>query len=436
MKNKQIVFIVSVFSFLLLLTNCSNNHYNESIVKHPDWIYKSVLYEVNIRQYTPEGTFAAFDNHLTRLSSLGVDILWFMPIYPIGVVDRKGELGSYYSVRDYKGINPEYGTIEDFKNTVKKAHDLGFKVIIDWVANHTSKDHKWIEEHPDWYVKDSLGNLVSPFDWSDVAKLNYDNNDMKRAMIEALKFWVVECGIDGYRCDVAEQVPVAFWEEAFSELRSLRKDLFFLAEAENPLYQINAFDAYYGWENHRYMNQLAGGETSISEYVDYLHKQDKRFPPSMIPMNFTSNHDENSWNGTEFERMNGAARTFAALTFALPGIPLIYTGQEVGMDHRLEFFVKDTIKWEDNDNFTEFYSSLIKMRDEHPAMYAPKKGAPMKILSNDNGEKVFSFERVLEDDKFTAIFNFSRQELTVTLKDGYLKGTQYRLAPYGYQFIF
>ncbi len=404
-------------------------------VQHPEWTANAVIYEVNVRQYTPEGTFAAFDAHLPRLKELGVDILWFMPVHPIGEVERKGELGSYYSVKDYKGINPEFGTIEDFKNTVKKTHELGLKVIIDWVANHTSRDHEWIAAHPDWFVMDSAtGTPVAPFDWTDVAELNYDNADMREAMYDALRYWIDEIGIDGYRCDVAHEVPVDFWDDVWARIRAdYGNKIFFLAETEEPALIVNAFDAYYGWENHAKMAELAQGKINAAEYRAIREAHEGRFPFEAIEMNFTTNHDENSWNGTEFEKMGDAARQFAVLTFVEPGMPLIYSGQEVGNHDRLEFFYRDPIVWNDAEGYTEFYKGLIAMRDAHPAMYAPAAGAPIVYVDNNCPEKVLSFTRNLADgsDGFLAVFNFSAEAVEVAVGE-----QSFALAPWGYEIVF
>ena len=445
MKGLKTITIVASVLAALVLAGCAGKT-DKSAVKspvtnviHPDWTADAVIYEVNVRQYTKEGTFKAFDAHLSRLQELGVDILWFMPVYPIGEVERKGELGSYYSIRDYKAINPEFGTIEDFKATVDKAHELGFKVILDWVANHTSRDHEWIEQHPDWYVMDdSTGTPVAPFDWTDVAELNYDNPDMRAAMLDAMTYWVKEVGVDGFRCDVAHEVPVDFWNATVKALRQIRPDLFMLAESEEPALMTDAFDAYYGWSNHAYMNKLAQGKATASEYAAYVVEHEGKLPVESIEMNFTSNHDENSWNGTEFERMGDAARQFAVLTFVEPGMPLIYSGQEMGNDNSLEFFMRDPIVWEDPQGYTQFYKELIAMRDAHPSMYAPRAGAPMKLVANNLPEKVFSFERRLADgsDGFTAIFNFSAEEVGVGITEGRLSGQVYRLPAHGYKIVF
>ncbi len=438
MKINFLLCVAGAAALAVLVAACCNSPKETApytTVEHPDWTADAVLYEVNVRQYTPEGTFAAFDSHLPRLAELGVDILWFMPIHPIGEVERKGELGSYYAVRDYKGINPEFGTIEDFKNTVAKAHELGMKVIIDWVANHTSRDHEWIAANPDWYVMNpETGTPVAPFDWTDVAELNYDNADMRAAMYDALRYWIDEIGIDGYRCDVAHEVPVDFWNDTWARIRKdYGNKLFFLAETEEPALIVDAFDAYYGWENHHKMTALAQGKMTAKEYVDYKNAHAERFPFAAIEMNFTTNHDENSWNGTEFEKFGDAARQMAALTFMEPGMPLIYSGQEVGNRDRLEFFYRDPIVWSDTDGSTEFYQGLIAMRDAHPAMYAPVAGAPMVFVENSCPEKVFSFSRTLADgsDGFTAVFNFSAEAVEVAVGE-----QNFALAPWGYEIVF
>lgn len=422
------VAFIAILTFLLF--SCSANKAPKTNVRHADWLKDAVLYEVNLRQYTPGSSLREFETHIDRLHQLGVDILWFMPVHPIGVVERKGELGSYYSVRDYKDINPEFGDLEDFRRVVEKAHSYGMKVILDWVANHTSRDHNWVTEHPDWYNYDDNGVIIAPYEWSDVADLNFDNPQMREGMHDALKFWIEEYGIDGYRCDVAWGVPVDFWDEAFARLREIREDLFFLAEAEDPALVIDAFDAYYGWEIHHAMNKLAKGEMDVAGFKALLNDHAERFPADAIQLNFITNHDENSWNGTEFERLGGAVKQMAVLSFVLPGMPLIYTGQEVGLSKRLEFFIKDTVNWEDPENYSLFYKNLIAMRDAHPAMYAPAAGAPIKILEADN-ENVLAFRRSNNIDSFTAIFNFSSEPVTVQIE-----GLSYNLEGYGYKIVF
>jgi glycosidase len=304
---------------------------------HPAWAKNAVMYELNTRQFTPEGTLAAAAGQLPRLKELGVDVVWLMPVHPIGVAERKGTLGSYYAISDYKAINPEFGTMDDFKAFVARAHELGLKVIMDWVANHTSPDALW-SGNRDWYRRDSLGNFLVMFDWTDIAPLDYTKPDMREAMTDAMLFWVRETGIDGYRCDVAHEVPVDFWEDAVAQLQNVRPDIFMLAEAEKPELNRRAFDAYYGWELHHIMNGIARGERRADTLWTFYKTLQSRFPEGSVSLNFTSNHDENSWNGTEFERMGDAAPAMAALSYLVPGMPLIYNGQEVGFDRRLAFF--------------------------------------------------------------------------------------------------
>lgn len=391
-------------------------------IEHVDWLYDATIYEVNIRQYTPEGTFSAFEKHLPRLSELGVKILWLMPIHPIGELERKGTLGSYYSIKDYKDVNPEYGTIDDFKRLVGQAHSHGMKVIIDWVANHSSHDNQLIFYHPDWYVRDSANNVLSPFDWSDVAQFNYENEDLREYMIGALKFWVEQADIDGYRCDVASMVPVDFWNRARKELDEI-KPVFMLAEADKVELQEFAFDADYGWEFHHIMNGIAKGEKTVLDIDDYYQKELAVYPKNTIRMHFTSNHDENSWSGTEFDRLGESASVFAALTFVIPGVPLIYNGQEVGFNKMLEFFEKDSIDWTPNEEYTNLYKKLIELRKTNTALYPANKGADMFRVKTSNDVNVFAFTRENETDKIFAIFNLSNLEQQIDIEGETFMGT-------------
>lgn len=428
---KRLFYYFLLCAAFIALSSCSSWRVPFTTVEHPDWTQSAVIYEVNLRQYTQEGTLQAFDQHIDRLADLGIDILWFMPIHPIGLEERKGELGSYYSVRDYRDVNPEFGTLEDFKKTIDLSHAKGMKVVLDWVANHTSRDHAWITEHPDWFIKDTTGAILAPFDWSDVAQLDLKNPQMRAAMVEEMKFWVEEYGVDGFRCDVAWNVPAEFWEYAFSELKKVRSDLFFLAEAENEDLVVNAFDAYYGWEMHHMMNKLAKGEANATDFVKYVVEHVKRFPVNSIKLNFITNHDENSWAGTEFERMGDAVKQMAVLTFCYPGMPMLYSGQEVGLSKRLEFFKRDPITYEDPMNMTAFYKDLIALRDAHPSMYAPTTGGLMVLLETSAPDEIFAFERRVENDGFVALFNFSDKEVSFNYRDGAMT-----LAPYGYKLVF
>jgi 1,4-alpha-glucan branching enzyme len=411
-----------LFLSLTLLMSCGNKNKAQEEASiagsaHPAWAYDAVIYEVNTRQFTPAGTFTAFAEHLPRLKELGVDILWFMPIQTIGEKERKGTLGSYYSIKDYTEVNSEFGTLEDFKAVVKEAQDLGMKVILDWVANHTSRDAVWADAHPDWYLRDSLGNMTVMYDWTDIAPVDYDKPEMRAAMIEAMMFWIREANIDGFRCDVAGEIPTDFWEAGGDSLKALKPDIFLLAEAEKPELNESVFDAYYAWDFHHKMNMVAQGKENVDSLRASLQRMNDRFSSNAIPMYFTSNHDENSWSGTEFERMGDAAATFATLTYVLPGMPLIYSGQEAGFNRRLHFFEKDSIDWSDADGFGDFYKDLNRFKKSNKALLSQEKGGEMVEIANSVPGKVWSFKRVKDANEVVCLFNLSDDSVTVTFNE-------------------
>ena len=366
-------------------------------VIHPGWSRNAVIYEVNLRQFTPEGTVNAFAQHLPRLKELGVDILWMMPINPISEKDRKGKLGSYYAVKNYKEFNPEFGTLDDFKSMVKKAQDMGLKVIIDWVPNHTGRDNVWVTEHPDYYKKDSLGNMIGIYDWTDVYVLDYSNPETRKAMIDAMKFWLTDVGVDGFRCDVAMEVPTDFWNEARPQLQAVRPELFMLAEATVPALQEIAFDMGYNWPMKDLFNEIAAtsgqysfkGENGEVRKFDEKHacdittlldKQAAEFPKDTYLMNMITNHDLNSWEGTEFERLGNLTDAFAVLSYTLPGMPLLYTGQETGMNRAFKFFEKDEApNWEPRNEFFTFYQKLNNLKHSQAALTAGIEGGPVVV---------------------------------------------------------
>ncbi|MCU0332981.1 MAG: alpha-amylase family glycosyl hydrolase [Ignavibacteriaceae bacterium] len=352
MLKKYILLKAFLSLFLISIT------VNAQDFKPPEWSYDKAIYEVNVRQYTEEGNFKSFEKYLPRLKELGADILWLMPIHPIGEKNRKGILGSYYSVKDYNAVNPEFGTLDEFKSLVKIIHKMGMYVIIDWVANHTAWDNQWIEKHPGFYTQDSLGNIISPNpDWTDVADLNFDNKELWTEMIDALKFWVEECDIDGYRCDVAGMVPIEFWIEARTELEKI-KNVFMLAEWDTPEVHL-AFDMTYDWDLHHILNGIVKEEKTAADLIVHLNKNEEEFPANAFRMQFTSNHDENSWNGTEFERLGDGVEAFAVLTCLIPDMPLVYSGQEAGFNKRLSFFEKDLVEWKEYKLF-DIYSKLLR----------------------------------------------------------------------------
>ena len=383
---------ISIF-LLALLAFASCAKQESQPLKHPKFAYNATIFELNTRQLTPEGTFAAAEAELPKLKEMGVDIIWIMPLQPIGKLTRKGTLGSYYSIIDYCEFNPEFGTREDFEHFLAKAHELGMKVILDWVANHTAPDSEWTKNEG-WHYRDEDGNLMVQYDWTDISKLNYDNEDMRAAMKEAMHFWMDEIGIDGFRCDVAGEVPTDFWNDAMGELRQTHPDMFTLAEDEDKAFELceSAFDMYYGWTLHHLMNGVAQGTKSVQDLWDYFAKADTTVEDYAIRMNFISNHDENSWSGDEYERMGAAVQALTAFTYVIPGMPLIYTGQEYGNHHRLEFFEKDCIDRDDNCPMRPLYKRLNDMREQNPALHSPELGAKMVRLATDN-DKVFACAR-------------------------------------------
>ena len=380
--------------------------------QHPEWSYGAVLYEMNVRQPTPEGTLRAAAARLEFLRDLGVDAVWLMPIYPIGEKNRKGTLGSYYSIRDYCAVNPELGTMDDFDDFVAEAHRLGMKVLMDWVANHTSRDARWIAGKPaSWYERDASGEPAVPWDWTDTAKLDYANRDVWEAQTAAMEFWIARHAVDGFRCDMAMLVPIEFWQYAAARLRRVKPDLFLLAEAEQRnLFDDGVFDACYGWEMHHLLNDVAQQRVRVTALRDWLRADRGRYPRSAMRLAFTSNHDENSWNGSEFARMGAARGIMAAFTFVVPGgLPLIYTGQEVGYDHSFAFFDRDPIPAESYraNAYTEFYRRLTELRHANPALAAGGRGGDMVEISNNAEDCLMTFVREVPGNQVVAVMNLS-----------------------------
>ena len=418
-----------VFIFLLIssptFTQCQSSNITPQnpkgvkLVTHPSWSSNTTIYEVNVRQYTSEGTFKAFSANLPKLKEMGIGILWFMPINPIGVLNRKGTLGSYYSVQDYTAVNPEFGTLDDFKLVVKQAHDLGMHVIIDWVANHTSWDNVWTKTHPEFFSKDQNGKFFPPVaDWADVIDLNYDNKELWNYMRDAMKFWVEECSIDGFRCDVAEMIPLDFWKWVRPQLEMI-KPIFMLAEGNLPELH-PTFDMTYNWQLKDLFVECAKGNKSANDFYNYFNNEKTEYPADSYRMVFTSNHDENTWNGTDQERFGEAAKTFAVLTCLVPGMPLVYSGQEAGLNKRLNFFEKDLIDW-DNNEMRGVYSLLFKTKRENKALWNGAMGGELHELSV-NDENIFAFIREKDGGKVISIFNLSKEKKQITITSSKLEG--------------
>ena len=421
---------------------------------HRDWSYNLSVYEVNVRQYTQEGTFAAFETHLERLKEMGVGILWFMPIHPIGEKNRLGSLGSYYSVKDYMDVNSEFGTLDDFKALVKKAHEMDFYVLIDWVANHTAWDNLLTISHPDWYNKDTNGNFIPPAgtNWSDVIDLDYSKQELRKYMIDAMKFWITEADIDGFRCDAASWVPLDFWETANSELKSIKPKILMLAEADGTQYQNAGFDMSFAWGLYGFgdgiFTKIINGAYNANYLASYLREELNNFSDEHYRMYFTSNHDENSWYGTVFERFGEAAEIFAVITLTFNSMPLIYSGQEAGLDKRLRFFDKDQIIWKAHP-FSAIYTNLLKLKRENKALWNGSNGGEaVRVLTNNNPD-IFAFVRQKDNDKIFALFNLTNKDQNVIpvgdlYEDNYIsvftndsvtfaQGTEAILPPWGYK---
>ncbi len=394
LQNKTISIFIKTISTLLILFSTQSCAQKISKV-HPQWSKNVSIYEANIRQHTPQGTFKAFEEYLPQLKDMGIGIVWLMPIQPIGKENRKGSLGSDYSIRYYTAVNPEFGTVDDLKSLVNKAHELGIYVILDWVANHTAWDHHWTKSNPEFYTKDSDGNYVPPVDdWSDVIDLNYNNKDLRKEMIKAMEYWVKDCDLDGFRCDVAAMVPMDFWNDAVDSLNKI-KSVFMLAEAHEPELHKHAFDMTYGWKFKDLFNEIAQGKKSVEDLDEYYNWENSNYHKDAYRMMFTTNHDENSWNGTVQERLGDAVETFAVLTGVIKGMPLVYSGQEAGLDKVLSFFDKDSIDWKET-NLRKIYTKLFQLKKNNKALWNGSSGGDMIRIKSSNDKNIFSFIREKE----------------------------------------
>ncbi len=393
------------------------------IFKKATWIINTDVYEVNIRQYTTEGTFEAFAKELPRLKDIGVSTLWFMPITPIAQKNKKGTMGSPYACSDYCSINPEFGNLNDFKTLVKYAHSLGFKVIIDWVANHTGWDHVWTKSNPEYYKKDSETNdfkIASGMD--DIIELDYNNPELRKAMIAAMLYWVTACDIDGFRCDLAFWVTLDFWVQARTALEKI-KTLFWLAESdplEHPDYY-QAFDACYTWTWMHKTEDFYKGDQHLQPLQTILQQYDSVNNYPAIPLWFTTNHDENTWNGTEYEKYGDAAKPLAVLSFTRKGIPLIYSGQELPNLKRLAFFDKDTIAWNGTYELQDFYKTLLYLHKNNPALCNDELANSLDLFNN-TPDNVITYLRKNGNKEVFVLLNMSNKNICCTITDKHLTG--------------
>ena len=407
----------------------------------PSFLPSSNIYEVNLRQYTPQGTIRAFMVHLPRLKDMGVEILWFMPIFPIGIINRKGKLGSYYSIKDFCDVNPEFGTKEDFADLVNTIHQLGMKIILDWVANHAAWDNNWTITNPDFFVRKEQGKFMAPYDWTDVIQINHSNSDEQTAMINSMEYWITEFDIDGFRADLAHLTPLLFWKKARQRLDTLKHELIWLAETEDPAYQ-EAFDISYTWKWMHTTEGLIKHGQDTNSLLSLLTESAKEFQDG-LRMYFTSNHDENSWNGSEYEKYGPYAKALAVFSFTyINSVPLIYSGQELPNPKRLKFFEKDLIEWSDNIALKDFYKTLNAYRKRDPvfketslegfsfigtgsSLMAYQRSSGMNsmiVLLNLSAEKTGSTVDTMLNGSFKDIFSYQIYQLensiTVQLEPG------------------
>ena len=414
-------FLVAAIIFISFTTQAQKK--GESI---HDWSKCSNVYEINVRQFSPAGTFAEVEKQIPRLKKMGVEILWLMPIHPIGLKGRKkteNDLGSYYSVQNYRGINPEFGTEKDFQSLVKTAHKEKCKIIIDWVANHSALDHPWVSSHPDFYVHDSSGNIISPFDWTDVYKLNYKNKALRDSMTESMKYWISKFDIDGFRCDVAEEVPTDFWKSCINKLKE-NKDLFMLAEGNKAELHRAGFDATYNWTLMGDMKDLYEKKINLKTFEERVTQNQKSFPSGSLRLNFTSNHDENSWNGTEFEKYGDAYKAFAVFAFsAYQSLPLIYNGQEFSNNKRLAFFTKDEIDWS-GSSLVDFYETLLNLKRNNDAMAAD---IPCKRIKTTADASVLAYIKESDLNRVVVLINMSGETQKFTTKDESVSGKSFEI---------
>jgi cyclomaltodextrinase / maltogenic alpha-amylase / neopullulanase len=417
MKNipSKIFVVLLIYAWMLQAqegqkpqVNYASFHARESA----EWVKNAILYEVYLRSFSKEGTLKAFEARIPELKKLGVTVIWLMPIHPVGKIYRKGSLGSPYSVQDYYAINPEFGSLADFKSVVTTIHQNGLKIIIDLVANHTSWDNPMLKEHPEWYTHDASGKIISPSpDWTDVADLNYDNQELRKYMITMMKYWVRDIGIDGYRCDVAELVPTDFWETAVKELETI-KPVLMLSEGTLPQHHLKAFDLTYSWNVYDVLEKVIGGSTPATIFHALLKTESCQFPQGSLRMRFNTNHDKNAWDGPAVEKFTSqGAKVTAVLAFTYPGVPLMYNGEEAGNNKKLGLFEKTDIDWSKNSDFRIVYEKLSLLRKLHPAVVS---GSYLAVQNSDSNH-VLSFIRIKEKDSVLVVLNFGSTNIKVAI---------------------
>jgi glycosidase len=381
-----------------------------------DWVRDGVVYEIYPRAFSPQGTFNGITARLDDLKNLGVDILWLMPIHPIGQEKKKGTIGSPYAVRDYYGINPDYGTKEDFKKLIAEAHRRGMKVIIDIVANHTSWDSVMMKS-PEFYEHDAAGRITYPHDWSDVAELNYANPQLRRYMTDMLKYWIREFDLDGFRCDVAEEVPTDFWENARAELDKIKPDIVMLAEGHKAELLLKAFDFDYSWPLHTALTNVLQGRGRASDLRTVWEQEARAWPRRSLHLRFSDNHDERRAIARFGEP---AALAASALMFTLDGVPLVYNGMEVGDTTESgapALFEKLPIFWpiaERRPEFPRFYKQIMTLRRSSVAL---RRGS-LEWLRNSDEARVLTYIRRGENEEVLVAVNLSNQPFNGSVELG------------------
>ncbi len=404
------------------IISCTTQKTKKQMNLPNDWKHTTNIYEVNIRQYTQEGTFKAFIKEMPRLKAMGVKTLWMMPITPIAQEKKKGSMGSPYAAENYTAINPEFGTLDDFKTLVKEAHRLGLNVIIDWVANHTGWDHVWTKTHPEYYLHNADGSFHAAEGMDDIIELDYKNPELRNAMIDAMKFWIKETDIDGFRCDLASWVEVDFWQQARPEVETI-KPLFWLGEfdeLENPEYG-KVFDASYSWTWMHKTKDYYDGKISLQNLKDLLYQYSSIGDQSMRAW-FTSNHDENSWNGTEYEKYGLIAKPLAVFSATWNGVPLMYSGQELPNLKRLKFFDKDPIEWNGNYQLADFYKTLFQLKSSNPALRGGDAQVQTFMVKTNADDKVLAYLRKNGDKEVLVLLNMSKNPVDLTIQDGMVSG--------------
>ncbi|MDX2129102.1 MAG: alpha-amylase family glycosyl hydrolase [Chloroherpetonaceae bacterium] len=389
---------------------------NETAPTPPDWIKNAVIYEIFIRDFTPAGNISSLTQKLLQIKEMGVTVIWLMPIHPIGEIKRKGSVGSPYSVKDYYEISPDLGTKADFKIFVQEAHQLGLRVMLDWVGNHTSWDHVLMKSHPEYYKRDSSGSIIPPMqDWSDVAALDYSMPELRTYMAEAMLYWVKEFGIDGYRCDVAEMVPFDFWKTAFESIRAVRSDFCALAEGTTPELHLSGFNISYSWNLYEAIKKVFSGKEQPAYFDKLFESESKLFPKGSLRLRFMTNHDKQLEDGTLMEVFHNkdAIKAAGVLVFTVGGaesirsVPLFYNGDEVLNARKLSLFEKAPILWNTalSEEFTNFYKTLATLRKKHPSLSSGK----MTRVKTSSDETVYAFLREEGKDKMVVIINVTNR---------------------------